>query len=246
MADLRPQDYIPAIGELTMALADGRIDAQERAKLIAALTPLLVRLMMPDPTQPAPVPTVPAPAPPPTAPPSAPVAQPGAPTVPGRKLRIVSGKARLSSIYGRDNVTGVGAAATANVLAGGNADNGWHLHTDSEWTLEDGTVLQPGDPRWAQVNRWAPNGNAIYPYYEYDGQLTDIRHGDKGSDYVDPKSFVDDEGCTVTFEVETPPPHNTQHTFRFGYFARNEDGSEADTGLIGQGNVSGGAPFNIR
>ena len=238
--------FLPLIGEVTMDLADGHIDQKERQRLIAAvfqLMQLLIAQAM-EPKPPAPVPVIP-PAPPAPTQVTPPTPAPVTPTA-GTKLRIVSGKARVSSIYGRDNVTGVGEAATQNVLNGGNFDNGWHMHTDSEWTLSDGSVLQPGDPRWAQVNRWAPNGNAIFPYYEYDGQVTDIRHGDHGSDYVDPKSFEDDEGCTVTFEVETPAPHNTQHTFRFGYMHKNEDGLWVDTGLIGQGNRVNGDPFKVR
>lgn len=235
---------LPIVGEITVDLADGKIDDVERANLLAhagpllaALTGLLIAAAAPRPAEPAPAPVAP-PAP-------APVPVPPAPAPAARKLRIVKGTAHVTGVYDRNNV-GAGDAALAAVLRGDNMDNGYILHTDSEWTLEDGSVLRTGDPRWQQVNRWAPNGNAIFPYYEYNGVLTAIWAGDHGSEFVDPFSFEDDEGCTVSFRVETPAPHNTQATFRFGYAHRNEDGEWVRTGLIGQGNVPEGAAFKVR
>ena len=238
---------LPLVGELTIDLADGKLDDVERERLIEhagpllqALTGLLIAAAV---RPPAPTPA-PAPAPPPTVPaPAPPVVV--APPAPARKLRIVKGTAHVTGVYDRNNV-GAGDAALAALLRGDNMDNGYILHTDSEWTLEDGSVLRPGDPRWKDVNRWAPNGNAIFPYYEYNGALTAIWAGDKGSEFVDPFSFEDDEGCTVSFRVETPAPHNTQATFRFGYAHKNEDGEWVRTGLIGQGNLPEGVAFKVR
>lgn len=232
---------LPVITELTLDLADGRLSPDEIQNLIAHAGPLLTQLLAAalvaqPPANPAPAPAQPAP-PVPVAPAPAPAS--------GAKLRIIKLTARLTGVYDRNNV-GAGDVALARAHRGDNTDNGYIFHTDGEATLEDGTVLQPGDPRWRQVNRWAPNGNAIFPYYEYNGVLTDIRHGDHGTPSVNPFSFVDDEGMTVSFQVDTAEPHNTQAGFRFGLMHKNEDGTFVDSGLIGQGNVSDGKPFLFR
>jgi hypothetical protein len=126
------------------------------------------------------------------------------------------------------------------ILQGANIDDGSWLHTDCSPFGFDGTEIATGDPRWAFVNRAAwPNGNPIFPYYEWNGHLTSILHGDVGSPEVNPGSFEDNEGCTVTYKLDG------KGTFRFGYLARRRDGTLVDSGLIGQGNVVGGAPFNV-
>jgi len=126
------------------------------------------------------------------------------------------------------------------ILAGANIDDGSWLHTDCTPTADSGTEVLTGDPRWAGMNRSWPNGNPIFPYYEFNGRLTKITEGDHGSDEVEPGSFEDDQGCTVTYKITGPG------TFRFGYLYRRHDGRLIDSGLIGQNNQVDGAPFNIR
>lgn len=126
------------------------------------------------------------------------------------------------------------------ILDGANIDDGSWLHTDASPIADSGTEIITNDPRWATLNHSWPNGNVVFPYYEWNGKLCKITEGDHGSDEVEPGSFEDDEGCTVTYKL------TGKGTFRFGYIARRKDGTLIDSGLVGQGNVAGGAPFNIR
>src|SRR5574341_853332 len=228
-------DLNPTVVALDKADDDGKVSADE---VILALMPLTMQLQAAQAAAHA-VSAVLTPAAPTT------VTVPAPTPITPAKLRIVKLEARLTGIFDRNNQP-VTPDPLPGVLRGDNWDNGFNGHSDCTPILEDGTRLVTGDPRWKQVNRWDPNGNAIFPYYEYNGQLTDIRQGDHGSEFVEPTSFEDDEGCTVTWKVDTAPPHRDQANFRFGYMHKNEDGSWVDSGLIGQGNQPGGEPFKIK
>lgn len=118
------------------------------------------------------------------------------------------------------------------ILAGANIDDGSWLHTDCTPLADSGTEIATGDPRWPTLNHSWPNGNAIFPYYEWNGRLTKITEGDHGSGEVEPGSFEDDEGCTVAYKI------NGKGKFRFGYIARRHDGTLVDSGLVGPFNVA--------
>jgi hypothetical protein len=122
------------------------------------------------------------------------------------------------------------------ILAGANAHSGSRFHMDFSPFLANGTEIGTGDPRWATANRWAPNGCPVWLYYECDGLSTLDGHH---SDNVEPGSVEDDMGCTPTFLVTGPAK------VRFGAQYRRHDGTMVDSGLIGQGNVAGGEPFNV-
>lgn len=241
----RVYNLTPVIRELSVALSDGDLTSEEIRRLLPGLVLVLAASRI-APRVAAPQPIVIPSTPPPAQPAPRPIPSPASPaSTGGRMVRIVRLKAKLTGIFDRRNQP-VTPDPLPGVLRGDNWDNGFIGHSDCTPILEDGTELRTGDPRWKELNRWAPNGNAIFPYYEYNGQLTDIRHGDHGSEFVEPESFEDDEGCTVSWKVDTADPHNTQATFRFGYMYKAEDGSFVDSGLIGQGNKVDGEPFNIR
>lgn len=115
------------------------------------------------------------------------------------------------------------------------------LHCDVDPIGDDGAKYETGDPRWASANHWAPNGNPIWLYYEWNGQSTLDGHH---SEFVEPGSVEDDLGCTPTYKITGPGK------FRFGFQYKRHDGKLVDSGLIGQGGAGshgavGGAPFNI-
>jgi hypothetical protein len=123
------------------------------------------------------------------------------------------------------------------IQAGANIHRDSWLHTDVKPIADSGTEITTGDPRWASQNHaWSPNGCPVWLYYEFDGQSTLDGHH---SDSVEPGSVEDDQGCTPTYKITGPGK------FRFGFQYKRHDGTMVDSGLIGQGNVAGGAPFVI-
>ncbi len=122
------------------------------------------------------------------------------------------------------------------IQGGANIHSDSWLHTDVDPVGDSGSKYVTGDPRWATANHWAPNGNPIWLYYEMDGQSTLDGHH---SEAVEPGSVEDDQGCTPVYKVHGPGK------FRFGFRYTRHDGTVVDSGLIGQGNQPGGAPFNI-
>lgn len=142
----------------------------------------------------------------------------------------VTGKPRGSEggIEGRERFQEIQAGANIH------ADS-W-LHCDVDPIGDNGVKYETGDARWAGANRWAPNGNPIWLYYEWNGQSTLEGHH---AEEVEPGSVEDDLGCTPTYKITGPGK------FRFGFQYLRHDGRMVDSGLIGQGNVPGGEPFNI-
>ncbi len=122
------------------------------------------------------------------------------------------------------------------IQAGANADDGSWLHCDATLFWEDESEIYPGDPRWAQVNKWAPNGCEVWLYYEWNGQSTLAGHH---SEFVEPGSVEDNHGCNPTYKI------TGKGKFRYGFQYKRKDGTMLDTGLIGQGDVVDGEPFNI-
>lgn len=127
------------------------------------------------------------------------------------------------------------------IQAGANIHADSWLHCDVDPIGDNGVKYETGDPRWAAANRWAPNGNPIWLYYEWNGQSTLDGHH---SENVEPGSVEDDLGCTPTYKITGPGK------FRFGFQYLRHDGRMVDSGLIGQGGAGshgavGGEPFNI-
>jgi len=151
-------------------------------------------------------------------------------------LRFVEKARRNSSSGQRGELED--RARFLEIQAGAFIDDGSWLHTDCTPRMDDGTELAPGDPRWSLVNNWAPNGQAIWLYYEFDGLSTLDGHHSEG---VEPSSVEDDHGCTPAYKVTAQGPHK----IRFGFQYKRHDGKLLDTGVIGQGDVVGGVPFNV-
>ncbi len=148
------------------------------------------------------------------------------------KLYFVEVAARVAG--GRGTIED--RARFQEIQGGANIHGDSWLHTDVDPVSDSGTKYETGDVRWATSNHWAPNGNPIWLYYEMDGQSTLDGHH---SESVEPGSVEDDQGCTPTYKVHGPGK------FRFGFRYTRHDGRVVDSGLIGQGNQPGGAPFNI-
>lgn len=162
-------------------------------------------------------------------------------TLPGGDITLIVGKLSFVELALRNSSDGQRGEFEAlprfkEIQAGANIDDGSWLHCNLTPYMPDGSELAPGDIRWGSVNNWAPNGAAIWLYYEWDGQSTLDGHH---SEFVEPGSVADDHGCTPTYKI------TGKGKFRFGFQYTRHDGKVLDTGLIGQGNVRDGAPFNI-
>jgi hypothetical protein len=184
--------------------------------------------------------TVPAPPPVTLTPPPVVIPPPvSAPVVPGTVDDVKRLQARLAFVEKarRNAVSGQRGELEdlprfTEILAGANIDDGSWLHTDCTPFADSGTEIAPDDPRWPTLNHSFPNGNVVFPYYRFNGKLTKITEGDHGSGEVEPGSFADDQGCTVTYKI------NGKGKFEFGYLARRHDGTLVDSGLVGPFNVA--------
>jgi hypothetical protein len=233
----------PFLKDLFDDLADGHLN--NTPKLIGSGLPLALQIIQATQTHPAvepPAPVAPAPAAPVVAPV---VVAPVAPPAPPAGVDDIGKlKVHLGIIEDR-NGRQLSDAEIANIQnSNGNMDDGARIHTDCTPFGDSGSEYVPGDARWNGANRSWPNGAPVFPYYEADGKLTSILHGDQGTPWVEPQSVADDNGCTVTFHVA--PTDGQQHTFRYGYLYRRHDGTIVDSGLIGRGNVVNGTPYTIR